>query len=135
MSAPPVMQPNPETCRPKRKHDTLTEPSQPLQHEDTEETHPSKKIDTGESKINKLSIRGSDVLVAFLEKRITITDIKFTEKTLRDGGTFADVVMAILNIESSGGQEEKRVAVKKFRFVNDGEMTEDKFLLLPLLSA
>ncbi|KIO16182.1 hypothetical protein M407DRAFT_34180 [Tulasnella calospora MUT 4182] len=117
--------PNTETRRPNQKRDAAVEASLPPQPESTDKTHPFNKIDPGKSKGRKLSTRGLELLVALSGKRISITDIKITEKIPQDGGTFADVMMATLFRASHCGQGENRVAVKKLRFF--GDMTEEKF--------
>ncbi|KAG9020861.1 hypothetical protein FS837_007806, partial [Tulasnella sp. UAMH 9824] len=104
----------------KRSHDALDPPHL----EDAGETQAGNGTDTRKSKRIKLSPRGLELLAALSEKRISITDIEFSEKSSQDGGTFADVVAATLIVRSSSGQGGRTVAVKKLRLIND--MTEEK---------
>ncbi|KIO19416.1 hypothetical protein M407DRAFT_30955 [Tulasnella calospora MUT 4182] len=76
-------------------------------------------MDTGKSKRIKLSARGLEILEALSGKRISITDIEFSETTSKDGGTFADVAAATLIITSSNTQRGRRIAVKKLRLINE----------------
>ncbi|KAG9029198.1 hypothetical protein FS837_003606, partial [Tulasnella sp. UAMH 9824] len=110
---------------PQREHDTLVEAPNPPHTEDTGETQARKERSTRKSKRIKLPARALKLLASLSWRRISITDIEFTEKSSRDCGTFADVAAATLVISSSSGQRGRRVAVKKLRLISD--MTEESW--------
>lgn len=69
-----------------------------------------------------------DLLADLSKKRISITEIKFIGESPHDGGAYSDVVVATFVSTGSTEKEGRRVAVKKIRFVLNGDMTEEKFL-------
>lgn len=69
-----------------------------------------------------------DVLVTLSGRRISINEIKFIGESAKDGGAYGDVVVATFVKTGGSGGKGRRVAVKKLRFVINGDMTEEKFL-------
>ncbi|KAG8949126.1 hypothetical protein FRC04_009072 [Tulasnella sp. 424] len=126
-SSPPTSAPLEAEKNPlKRKVDVRTKASPSLHSQAGERTRSSTKMETEQPNRVKLSAR--DLLATLSGRRISITEIKFSGDSYKDGGTYADVAVATLVRTSDSGEERRTVAVKKLRFVLNGDMTGEKFL-------
>ncbi|KAG9041399.1 hypothetical protein FS837_012322 [Tulasnella sp. UAMH 9824] len=87
---------------------------------------------TNAGKFKRIKLAARNLLTNLSTKRISVTNISFVQGGLRDGGTFADIAIAMFARTTRHGQE-GRLAVKKIRFVIDGDMTEEKIFKLNIL--
>ncbi|KAG8953350.1 hypothetical protein FRC00_006390 [Tulasnella sp. 408] len=81
---------------------------------------------TGEPKMGKPSAR--DLLASLSRMRISTTEIQFIGNGHQAAGTYANVAVATFVKAGSNSEEERRVAVKMFRFIITEDMTGEKFL-------
>lgn len=62
-------------------------------------------------------------------KRISVKEIHFVGRDSSSGGAYGDVMVAkFIRSSSRRRKKQRKVAVKKLRFVINGDMTEEKFL-------
>ncbi|KIO32439.1 hypothetical protein M407DRAFT_18493 [Tulasnella calospora MUT 4182] len=66
------------------------------------------------------------LLATLSGRRLSISEIKVIGNSPRDGGGYADVLVATLLRKSCNTGEPKKIAVKKLRFVLSDDMTEEK---------
>lgn len=70
--------------------------------------------------------RQQDILNSLSEKRIGITNIRFTHNGLQESGGKSDVILATLIATVEGRKELRNVAVKKLR--PSGDVDDERFL-------
>ncbi|KIO23725.1 hypothetical protein M407DRAFT_26853 [Tulasnella calospora MUT 4182] len=105
---------------------SLVEECCELRGGETEKPQSHMGMRIGKPGIVKLSAR--DLLASQSEMRIYATEIACTNNGFQAGGTYANVSVATLTRTGRQGEESRKVAVKKFRFAINGDLTEERFL-------
>lgn len=70
--------------------------------------------------------RQQDILNSLSEKRIGMTNIRFTHNGLQESGGKSDVILATLIVMVGGRKELRNVAIKKLR--PSGDVDDERFL-------